>query len=280
MLLRLLAVCVASTTLPARAAELTVPLWTEPVTKHTQPESAEDKHETGRLDRWISYVSEPTITLYPAPNTTAPAPAVLVIPGGGFRSVCIDKEGIEPAHWLNSLGFTAAVLKYRTLDPATERTPKTVEPIFADGLRAMRLLRQNAPHWQINPNKIGVMGFSAGGPIALRLTMPEPSPDPEATLAPISYRPDFVIIAYGGIPPTLGPALKPLPPFFIVHAADDPKAPVAITSKIAAYARDGGASVELHIFLHGDHGFGIQPPSGPIRAWPDLCANWLRTVTN
>ena len=87
-------------------------------------ETTEDKHKTGRLDRWISYVSQPTLTLYPANKQKADGPAVLVIPGGGFRYVCIDKEGIEPARWLNSLGITAAVLKYRTLDPSGKRTAR------------------------------------------------------------------------------------------------------------------------------------------------------------
>jgi acetyl esterase/lipase len=263
---------------PAHAQQ-EVPLWekTAPGAEPTHVEAVQDKHETGRLDRWISFVSEPTLTVYAAPQTKAPSPAVLVIPGGGFWYVCIDKEGVEPAHWLNSIGITAIVLKYRTLDPAVERNPQTIEPLFTDVIRAMRVVRHHAAEWRIDPQRIGAMGFSAGAAMALRLTMTAPAAN-EDVIDQLSYRPDFVAIVYGASPPNMGAAIKPLSPFFVVHAADDPKAPVAAAARISKYVQEGGGTVELHIFRRGGHGFGVLPPSGPVHAWTDLFAAWARDL--
>jgi acetyl esterase/lipase len=263
-------------------AQQEIPLWgnDEAGVRPSHPETTEDKHKTGRLDRWISYVSQPTLTLYPANKQTAAGPAVLVIPGGGFRYVCIDKEGVEAARWLNSLGITAAVLKYRTLDPSGERRASTIEPLFADPIRAMRMLRYRATEWHINPRQIGVMGFSAGGAMAIRLTMYADA-GPETTADPIektSYRPDFVTLVYAALPPRMARPLNGLPPFFVVSAADDPTVPVAVVPDIFQYVQDGGGSIELHVFRRGNHGFGVMPPAGPVRAWTDLDAAWMRDL--
>lgn len=261
------------------AAPDEVPLWPEPVAKHRLAESAEDKRETGRLDRWVSYVSEPSLSFYPAPGNSRAAPVVLVIPGGGYRFVCIDKEGVEPAQWLNSRGYAAAVLKYRTLDPQGERSPKTIEPLFADTERAVRLLRSRAGAWKIDPNRIGVLGFSAGAVMGLRLTMDADGGNASAA-DPVereSSHPNAVGIVYGGV---IGKLQSParLPPFFVVHAVDDPKAPVGVVQAITKYVQDAKGSFEAHVFRRGDHGFGIQPTSGTVKAWPDLFAAWLSDV--
>jgi acetyl esterase/lipase len=266
-------------------AQTEVPLWKDGASglKHDQPEASEDKRETGRLDRWISFVSNPTLTLYPAPATSnsAPAPAVLVIPGGGFRYVCIDKEGFEVAQWLNSIGVSAAVLKYRTLDPSVERSGKTIEPLLAlgDTERALRLLRANAATWKIDPNRIGVMGFSAGGVMSIRLLIDADAGDSSASdpVEKVSSRPDFIALIYTGLPPGKWPkADKSTPPLFIAHASDDPKAPAIVATKIYQHLSEGGASAELHIFSKGDHGFGVMPKSGGVRSWTALYADWLR----
>jgi acetyl esterase/lipase len=261
-------------------AQQEVPLWEKAPAdgKPAHAEAVQDKHETGRLDRWISYVSEPTLTVYPASATKAAGPAVLVIPGGGYWYVCIDKEGIEPARWLNSIGLTAVVLKYRTLDPAVERTPQTIEPLFTDPVRAMRVVRHHAAEWHIDPQRIGVMGFSAGAAMAMRLTTAVPATADADAIDQMNYRPDFVAIVYGGLPPNMGVALKPLPPFFVVHAADDPKVPVSITARVSKYVQEGAGAVELHVFRRGGHGFGVLPPAGPVHAWTDLFAAWARDL--
>ncbi|BBB63807.1 hypothetical protein UNDKW_5534 [Undibacterium sp. KW1] len=167
------AACILFSTGSKAQAEIEIPLWQNgaPGLQHQQAEAAEDRHETGRLDRYLSYVSKPTLTIYPAPADKATGTAVLVVPGGGFRYVCIDKEGIEAAHWLNAQGITAAVLKYRTPALDTERKWKAIQPLTADTSRAMRVLRQHAADWKIDSKKIGVLGFSAGGVMALQLLM-------------------------------------------------------------------------------------------------------------
>jgi acetyl esterase/lipase len=263
-------------------AQQEIPLWgnDDAGVRPSHSETTEDKHKNGRLDRWISYVSQPTLTIYPANKQKADGPAVLVIPGGGFRYVCIDKEGIEPARWLNSLGITAVVLKYRTLDPSAKRTADAIEALYADPIRAMRMLRYRAAEWHINPQQIGVMGFSAGGAMAIRLTMTA-NAAPGTTADPIektSYRPDFVTLVYAAVPPRLGRPANGLPPFFVVSAADDPTVPVAVVPDIFQYVQDGGGSIELHVFRRGGHGFGVMPPAGPVRAWTDLDAAWMRDL--
>lgn len=268
--------------LNARAQLPEVPLWKEgaPGIKHDRAESVEDRAETGRLDRWIGFVSNPTLTIYPAEGAKASGAAVLVVPGGGFRYVCIDKEGHEAARWLNSLGVTAAVLKYRVLDPSKERTPEAVEPIFVDTERAMRVLRHGAAGWKIDPKRIGIMGFSAGGVMAVRQVFDADEGNAAAAdpVEQVSSRPDFVALVYSGLPPGKIPKVQNIPPCFIVHASDDPKAPVAVASKVFNYIIEAGGSAELHAFRRGDHGFGVLPKAGTVRAWTTLYADWMRDL--
>lgn len=264
-------------------AQQEIPLWKDgaPGLKHQHAEASEDRHETGRTDRYISYVSNPTLTVYPADPAKATGAAVLVVPGGGFRYVCLDKEGIEPAQWLNSIGVTAIVLKYRTLDPEKERSGKTIEPLFAETERAMRVVRTHAAEWKIDPKKIGIMGFSAGAIMAVRLVIDADAGD-TAAVDPIEKagsRPDFVVFVYGATPPGKQPKIdKTAPPFFLVHAADDPKAPVNGALKIFQLLNEGGASAELHVYHRGDHGFGMTPKVGTVRDWTTSCASWMRDL--
>ncbi|ATC62830.1 hypothetical protein CMV30_01985 [Nibricoccus aquaticus] len=268
---------------PLVHAQTEVPLWHDgaPGLKHDQPEVSDDRHETGRVDRYLSFVSTPTLTIYPAPGDALNRPAVLVVPGGGFRYICIDKEGIEAAHWLNSIGLTAAVLKYRTMNPAIERSGKTIEALLALGdiERAMRVLRANASAWKIDPSRIGVMGFSAGGVMSLKLLIDSDAGNSSASdpVEKASSRPDFIALVYTGLPGGKWPKVDAsTPPVFIAHASDDPKAPALVATKIYQHLQEGGASAELHIFSKGDHGFGALPPKGSVRSWTTLCAGWLR----
>lgn len=272
---------------PASAANSepeTVPLWQKGPPSglhHDAPESSEDKNETGRLDRWIGYVSNPTLTFYPAAQAAAPHPFVLVVPGGGFRYVCIDKEGIEVARWLNSVGLGAAVLKYRTLDPSKSRNAKSIAATFDDLPRALRVVRHGAKAWGIDPDRIGVIGFSAGGILALQLANTADDGDRGSAdpVDKVSSAANSVALVYATVPPgKLEAPRKDLPPIFIVHASDDPKASPVVMAKLYEALQQSGRSVEMHAFHRGDHGFGIAPKSGDVRAWPTLYAAWLRDL--
>jgi acetyl esterase/lipase len=266
--------------LPRLAAEDTLPLWPAnavPGLRHERPEELRDpKRADGQPSRSYWYVSEPTLTLFPVSGATAPGPAVLVLPGGGYQQVVFDKEGVEIARWLNSLGFSAAVLKYRTRDPDRAPSPEVLEATLADAQQAMRLLRSRAPEWKLDPQRVGAIGFSAGGDLALRLTV---AAAPEAAVAGVPFeqlntRPDFLVLVYGAGRPVPKAKLGPrFPPVFIAHAADDPKVPVAFATELFAQLQKAGVPAELHVFTKGDHGFALRNP-GAVLAWTTLFQAW------
>ena len=136
-----------------------------------------------RLNRIFSNVSQPTITLHKAPEARATVAAVVVFPGGGYRDVWIDKEGHDVARWLNLFGVTAIVVKYRTapVNPQVDVGDGVLHDSLADAKRAMRLVRDHAHEWGIDPNRVGTIGFSAGGHLILRLVMQVSEGKPEAT---------------------------------------------------------------------------------------------------
>jgi len=275
--------CCLCFALPALRAETTIPLWAQgaPGPKHTQPEVSEDKRETGRADRWFSYVSEPSIAFYAAPADKATGTTVLVIPGGGFRYVCVDKEGIEPARWLNSIGIHAAVLKYRTIAPDIQRHKGTIYTYFGDTLRAMRVLRAHATALKVDEKRIGVMGFSAGAMMGLHLIGHEDQgkADAEDPIERVNDRANFAILVYGAPVSIEQPTLsKNSAPCYLVHTEDDPKAKVAGVKKLAKQLEKAGVPTTLKIYKTGGHGFGVQPSSGEVQAWPEECTAWLRSI--
>jgi acetyl esterase/lipase len=265
-------------------AQHEIPIWPDSLAAlHPgRVEVVEDKHETGRVDRYVSFVNTPTLTYFPVPGASKPGPVVLVLPGGGFRYVCIDKEGFEVAHWLNSLGIAAAVLKYRVVDPEAERSWDVLSPLLAlgDAGRAVRVLRQNAAKWQIDPARIGLMGFSAGGTMAIRLTID--ATDGKAGAAdPVeaqSSRPNFIALVYTTLPDQKLPKVDKQVPYFVAHTATDKKAAPGVAVKLYQHITSAGGSAELHMFHQGEHGFGVQPPAGSVRGWTAQYANWLRDV--
>lgn len=267
---------------PPAMAQQEVPLWEDaaPGLRHARAEVAEDRRETGRTDRYLSYVSKPSLTFYPAANTSGPAPVVLVLPGGGFHYVAIDKEGHEVARWLSEHGVAAAVLKYRTVEPDAQRSWSVYTPLIAQGdaARAMRVLRHRAEQWQIAPNRIAMLGFSAGGAMAIAHTIDADTGNPAATdpIDRLSSMPASIGLVYTALPDMKQPRILPKVPFFIVHGADDKKIPAAIASKLFGAITGKGGAAELHLFQNADHGFGITPPTGTVRAWPALYVDWLR----
>ncbi len=233
----------------------------------------------------VTLVTDPTLTLFRAPAEKANGTAVLVCPGGGYNILAFDKEGTEIAEWLNSLGVTAAVLKYRV--PRRDKDMPHAAPL-QDAQRGLRLMRQNAQAWGVNPESVGILGFSAGG----NLTVMAGTHWDEATYAKqdsaddLSCRPDFMIPiypAYLGDEKTPGP-LNPLvrvtketPPTFIAVTHDDVLRGVN-AALFYIELKKSAVPAELHIYTKGGHGYGLRPSEDPVHTWPQRCEEWLRAM--
>ncbi|HXG62999.1 MAG TPA: alpha/beta hydrolase [Planctomycetota bacterium] len=231
----------------------------------------------------LTDVSRPTIEVHLPPKERSVRAAVLVCPGGGYRLLAIGHEGKEVAAWLRGLGIAAAVLKYRV--PQRPHDPDKLLPL-QDAQRALGLLRRRAAEWGVDPGRIGILGFSAGGHLAAHLSTNfasrayEPVDEADA----VSCRPDFAILVYpGGIvdrekTDVLSPRLRvtaETPPAFLVHAGDD-RVPVENSVRYYLELRRAGVPAELHLYESGGHGFGIRPIPHPAASWPRRCEDWMK----
>jgi len=250
---------------------------------------------------WIKvrFVTDPTLEVYPAPAEKNTGTAVVICPGGGYYGLSFIGEGSQVAKWLNSLGITAFVLKYRLPDDVIMKN-KTIGPM-QDGQRAMRIVRSRAKEWGINPHKIGIIGFSAGGHLASTISTHFNEKVYESSDT-TSARPDFSLLIYpvismdstithmGSRQNLLGKNPKPelvkhfsnelqvtakTPPTFMVHSMDDGLVPVQNSIRYALAMREHGVPCELHIYEHGGHGYGLALWGGTHSAWPEACRKWL-----
>jgi acetyl esterase/lipase len=225
-----------------------------------------------------SEVTDPAIEVFLPDPATKNGSAVVICPGGGYHILAYDLEGTEIASWLNKLGFVAFVLQYRI--------PDKKEGALQDVQRAIRIVRNDSKKWNINPGKIGVMGFSAGGSLSARAS----TLFNKRTYAPVdksdslSCRPSFTMLIYPayldqGPNLTLTPELslsKEVPPVFIFQTADDPYGNSALV--MAGALRDAKLSVELHLLPTGGHGYGLRPGKIAAETWPILSEKWLKTI--
>jgi acetyl esterase/lipase len=233
----------------------------------------------------LGNVSAPTITLYAPKNANAPAPAVVVFPGGGYSILAIDLEGTEVCDWLNSAGILCVLLKYRV--PDSGPYPKSAAAL-QDAQRAVGLVRQHAREWNIDPARVGVLGFSAGAHLAAALSthFDKRVYDPVDAADKLSCRPDFEVVVYPGylalaekgmMPnPDIQPTAQ-TPPSFIVQAEDDP---VHVENATTYFLELKKAKVpaELHIYAEGGHGYGLRRTALPVTTWPDSVITWLHTI--
>jgi acetyl esterase/lipase len=228
----------------------------------------------------ISEVTDPSIEIFTADPSKNNNAAVIVCPGGGYRILAYDKEGTEIAAWLNKLGYSAFVLQYRV--------PDKKEGALQDAQRAMRIVRLNAAKWNIDPEKIGIMGFSAGGSLSARAStmFDKKTYTPVDKTDSLSCRPSFAMLIYPayldqGPDKTLTPELvltKSTPPMFIFQTADDQYGNSALV--MASAMRLAKLPVELHLFPTGGHGYGLRPVKRAPIAWPLLAEKWLASVLN
>lgn len=243
----------------------------------------------------------PSIYVFLPPKEKANGAAMIVAPGGGHTQLVIEKEGWEVADWLNDHGIAAFVLKYR-LARAPESKYTLAKEVYADAARSVRLVRSRAKEWGVDPNRIGFIGFSAGGEVAGMIETKFDSGDPKADdpVERFSSRPDFTILIYpyyrpGSAPPrpappsAPAPALAPIlnntefpvpdnaPPVFMVCANDDPSH-VVPTVKFYLELEAHHIPAEMHIYDYGGHGFGLRPtkkPGSPVESWPARTLEWL-----
>jgi acetyl esterase/lipase len=239
----------------------------------------------------LGNVNDPTLTLY-APKAGNTGAAVVVFPGGGYRILAIDLEGTEVCEWLNRTGVNCILVKYRVpgADPKNASTgpyPKS-SAALQDAQRALGIVRAHATEWHLDPNRIGVLGFSAGGHLAAALSTHYDKRlyDKIDAADEQSCRPDFAVVVYPGyladekhsmiddldIHPT-----EKTPPSFIVQAEDDP---VHIENSTAYFLALKNAKVpaELHIYAQGGHGYGLRHTELPVTGWPRLVDTWLHTI--
>jgi acetyl esterase/lipase len=230
----------------------------------------------------LSNVTAPNMTLYPAPKNKNTA-AVLVFPGGGYRILAYDLEGTEVCDWLNSIGITAVLVKYRVPEP--KESPRYQQPL-QDAQRAVGTVRNHAKEWGVDPQRIGVLGFSAGGHLSAVLsnTSAERTYPTVDEADGISSRPDFAILVYPAYlsvndkGETLAPEVKTsaqTPPTFIVQAEDD-KPFIGGTLLYYRALTDAKAIAEMHLYSAGGHGYGLRCTNDPVTTWPQLVEGWLR----
>ncbi len=233
----------------------------------------------------LTNISKPTITVFRPEPGTANGTAVVVCPGGGYNMLAWDHEGLQVARWLTSKGVTAVLLKYRV--PRRPDTPKGEPPVQAlmDAQRALALTRHHAKDWGIDPQRVGILGFSAGGHLSAWAATNADKRAYESVDAADSQnlRPDFAVIIYpGGVvkrgTEQLAPEIRvdeKTPPMFIEMSHDDP---VNSDNAIQLYLALKRAKVpaELHIYASGGHGYGMRKGDGPFAQWPLRCEDWMR----
>ena len=286
-------------TIGAIAQTVTLNVWNTSIPGAI--ENANYKEVTDSNDNWTKtrMVSNPTLEYYPAHGANASGAAVIICPGGAYWGLAIKHEGAEVASWFNSLGISAFVLKYRLPNDDIMKD-KSIGPMM-DGQEAIRLVRRHAKEWNINPNKIGIMGFSAGGHLASTLSThfnekAYPSTDT------VSARPDFSLLIYPvitmdsaythqgsknnllGNNPTAAQVKRfsnemqvtsSTPPAFLIHSLDDGAVPPLNSINYTLALQRFHIDCELHLFQSGGHGYGLGRSSNTESMWPAMCKQWL-----
>lgn len=295
-----------SLSIMAAAQEFSLPLYPAGKIPNHQPSTETEKREIRDM-LWVTQVQTPDIAVFLPAKRNATGEAVVICPGGGYAGLAYDWEGTDIAKALNAKGIAAAVLKYRLPLSKSNVTPH-LTPLL-DAKRALRLVRASAAKWNIKADRIGIMGFSAGGHLASTLLLHFDDGDKAATdtVERQSSRPDFGVLIYPVISMT-----KPImhagsrnnligenpdaslashysselqvtrntPPTFLLHAMDDGGVPVENSLLFFQALKDKGVPGELHVFPKGGHGFGLAVGNPSLEGWPDLLARWIRGLGN
>jgi acetyl esterase/lipase len=228
----------------------------------------------------LGNVSQPTLTVFHAPKDKATGAAVVVCPGGAYHILALDLEGSEVCEWFNSVGVTAVLVKYRV--PARAGRPKYEAPV-QDAQRAISMTRQHAAEWGIDPKRIGLLGFSAGGHLAAIASNSERTYPVADDTDKHDCRPDFTALIYPGylakentttLPPEVVVTAK-TPPAFVAMSQDDPvKVEGAFAYALAL--KNAKVPCELHVYPDGGHGYGLRKTGKMVTTWPDRLADWMK----
>ena len=249
---------------------------------------ADGRKVAGKSVIRLGNVATPMLTVFSPPADKHTGAAVMVCPGGGYNILAWDLEGTEVCEWLNTIGVTGVLLKYRVPRAKNDGAPNVARPLepLQDAQRAMGMLGKNAATWNIDPDRIGVLGFSAGGNLAARLcTNYAQRLYPEVDSADaLSCRPDFAILIYPAylfdkksdelIAADL-PVNSKTPPTFMTMAFDDGVGPENIL-RYGLALKKVEVPVEVHLYPTGGHGFGLRKTDAPVTSWPERCAEWLQ----
>lgn len=237
---------------------------------------------------WITNVTRPTISVFLPEASRNTGAAVIICPGGGYWNLAWDLEGEEVAEWLNSIGVAGIVLKYRVPRRPGQPEPEPAPGPLLDAQRAVSLVRSRAVDWGINPQRIGIMGFSAGGHLAVMTAtyFDRRSYESQDAVDEVSCRPDFAVAVYPGylLPEdvetdVLAPYIRipeGTPPMFFVHAFDDPESGPQHSVAMFLALKKANVPAELHIYPTGGHGYGVRRTNLPVSNWHDHCSAWLK----
>lgn len=274
----------ASANTLAAEERLTIDVWPEGVTEDAERIGAETSTVAKEPPiTLVTNVTRPTLTVYQPPPEQSNGCAVLICPGGGYYKLAIDLEGTEVAEWFNTLGVTAAVLKYR-VPRRDEEHPHKIP--LQDAQRAIRLMRQHARAWGIDPDRVGVLGFSAGGNLALMMgtRWEQHAYEKSTAVDQFSCRPVFMILIYAAYlgdkqnDKQLSPNIRvsnTTPPTFMAVTYDDQMRGLH-AALLLAELKKAGVPAELHVYSKGGHGYGLRASDNPVCHWPDRCADWMR----
>jgi acetyl esterase/lipase len=285
--------------------DITLPLWSGAIPNYQKTNETEIRDTTDIVR--IRSVQKPSFTVYLPAKKIATGQAVVICPGGGYWILAYDWEGIDIAKWLNSKGIAGIVLKYRL--PVSKSNVIRHQSPLLDAQRALRLVRYHAAEWHINPDQVGIMGFSAGGHLASTLGTHFDLGNANAgdPIDSLSCRPDFMILVYpvitfsqsymhqGSRNALLGePADRGLittysnelqvkentPPTFLVHAGDDKAVPVENSLVFYQALKAKGIPAEMHIYPEGGHGFSLAIDTYYLESWTDRCIDWLKRLNH
>ncbi len=275
---------------------LVVELWPGKAPDETSTIGAEYVRMSPKLDRkqvevteptrMITNVTKPTFTLYRPAKDKDTGTAMLICPGGGYWNLYWQLEGEEVAAWLNSLGITGIILKYRVPRRPGEPQGEPARRPLQDAQRAISLVRSRAKEWGIHPKRIGMVGFSAGGHLAIATAtnFEKRTYEPIDDIDKVSCRPDFAILVYPGYLKAkdrdeLAPGLRipaGTPPIFLAHGGEDIISSPEQSVVMYLALKRAGVPAELHIYAGAAHDFGVRPSDHPCSAWTKSCADWLR----